>query len=217
MNIFYSPYQENNFNQITFDDWFDYGFKSFCSLLHYLGYPAGEDITHLKNFFTYTEVTPNNILLGMEDISDRIFFIISGKIKVSTKTLEKNITLALFTEGNICVSVSEFFSSSKSAYIFESKSHLRLLVMKKSNFDAAIPTMNQEKISSVIQKLQQIFLNFVIEHQSNQSLSLDVRIKKLYSNYPEMFNAFTDEDIASFLGVRRESYNRIKSKFFKSL
>lgn len=217
MNIFFNSYGKCDFNHSTKNEWIEYGFESFCKLLHFLGYPPHEDIKFLKKYFVYEETGPNSTIMKIGDKADSIYYIISGKIKVSTQIENKSVTLGLFTEGNICASITEFFSGSPSAYTFESKSQLRYLQMKKSNFDLVVQQMNKEKAAMVVQKMQQLFLEFVIWHQSYQSMAIDIRVQNLYAKYPEMFNEFTDEDIASFLGIRRETFNRYKKFLFKTL
>lgn len=213
MNHYYTPFQEDEFHHETAAQWKNYGIRSFKNLLYFLGYPKGDSMDYLKDYCHYEEFDKAAVVQQQGALCQKFYFIISGKLKI---TIEKDgvpVIFALFNEGNIASSLFDFFEETPSSYHIESCSKLKCISMSKAQFDRVRRYMDAQGLGNVLMNINQNFLKFTMWFQGYQSLPTEKRIADLIRFCPEIISGFRDSDIAAFLGIRRETYSRLKKKF----
>ncbi len=217
MNHYYITFQKDESIFETSAQWRNYGLKSFRNLLLYLGYPPDNDLDFLAELMVLEEFDSGGILQEKNEVCKKVYFIIKGSVKICTVKEDVPITLALFNEGNIVGSLFEFLDQVSSSDSIEALSPVICLSMTMQSFLIATERMGKEHINGIVNTIRDNFLKYLMWYQGLQALSAEKRIKNLFLNYPSIIQNFKDDDVAKFIGMTRETYNRLKKKVFTGL
>lgn len=214
MNHYYTVFQEDNFNHHSIQQWKEYGVKSFKNLMYHVGYPKEDQLNGFKiAHFGYHEFEKGDILQRLGDPCERFYFILQGSVKIISEREAVKTVFALMDEGNLASSYFDFFEETPSTYQIEACSRTRCVSLSKPEFINITKDLDQVSIGSMLMNLQSNFLRFTMWHQGLQSLPVEKRLDALINLYPSIIEKFRDIDIAQFLGVARETYSRMKSKY----
>lgn len=215
MNHYYTNYQHNDFSHTSPDQWKKYGIESFRNLLYFLGYPKVDDLNYLGRFAEYKEFESGEILQKQDEPCHHFYFIIKGAVKITSLKSAYTTTFALFNEGNLAGSIFDFFEGTPSAYTIETCSYTHCLAFSKSSYLILAEMMDTHGLTALLNQLHQNFLKYVMWFQGYGGMPAMERIKDLYHKFPEIIHEFKDGDVASFLGMRRETYNKMKKDLFR--
>ncbi|MBN1985059.1 MAG: Crp/Fnr family transcriptional regulator [Prolixibacteraceae bacterium] len=163
--------------------------------------PALSEQVFKKNEFLLKEGTVCNALFYIEKGYCRSFYEMEGE--------EKNI--AFFFENEIATNIESFGSGEKSAYNIVACEPLCVFSLDKKMLYRAsqqapeIETLGRKCIRRFATK-QESFSNLLKIYSAKN------RLHYLETNYPEMLQRVPLYQLASFLGVARETLSRIRKK-----
>ena len=218
MNIFYNTYQENDIKKRNKQQWKTYGLKSFKNMLYFLGYPPTKSLHFIDEYIEYVPYKTNTTILEIGSNFSNFIYIIHGEVEISTTSLNTSELkpFALIDGGNIATIFCDFFIEAASTAQIKACSTVHCLSISKQHFDTAVSNMDQEELKAVLDKSNYFLLNYIAWYAECLKLSKSDRVKELYKLYPNIFYLFDDIKIAALLGMRRETFNRIKKDFFKN-
>ncbi|BDD11463.1 hypothetical protein FUAX_38950 (plasmid) [Fulvitalea axinellae] len=157
------------------------------------------------------EYPANDVLLEQEKASRHVFIIKKGLAKCSqTEANGKGFVQELFGPGEIFGEVEALNESlsfcridaltKTEVYRITTPDFLRLLDENKK--------FNREVLKAISKKI----MYKAQRHAFNQSHSLDENFQRLVSEFPEILEAVSKQDIADYLGVSLRSFNRSLQK-----
>ncbi|MFT5021128.1 MAG: CRP-like cAMP-binding protein [Polaribacter sp.] len=172
-----------------------------------------DDLILLENAVTQRDYSKNEIIFSEGKISNEIYFVTKGCVRLFYNVDGKDKTAFFYTEGQfICAGESytfgipaiENYQAVEPSEIFVfTKSKIETLLTKAPKFEilARIATEN-ELITS-----QKQIASFVTK-------SAEERYLDLLNTQGELFQRVPQQYIASFLGVSPETLSRIKARVF---
>jgi CRP-like cAMP-binding protein len=150
-------------------------------------------------------------LLNEGEISDKIFIIQSGSVRLGYLQDEKDITFQFFFENELFTSVESFFCDKPSRFFIETVEPINAFYLTKNMLDLLI-----EKKPEMEEISQQIMLNGLVFYSSQLLSYMQDTPQKRYNNLintrPYIFMRVPQRHIASYLGITDVSLSRIKSR-----
>lgn len=215
MNYFFINYQKDDFTHKTVVQWRKYGTTSLKNLLYYLGYPPAKTLYFLDNYFNYETVGAGKVLLREGDISDKLYFIIKGTVKIGRRQDNIMQPFMLLNDGNFAVSFCDFLVGGPSLGTIETNSTTRLIWIGKEDYNKVVAQMDTDGMDKILNAVNYHTAKHVAWFYSNVFLNSKEKVHNLYSTYPDIFSLFSDSEIAAFLGMARETFSRMKKEVFR--
>lgn len=137
MNVFYKEYYSKpaiSANKyFSTKDWKTFGYNSLEALYRYCG--CSQNLDYLKGYYEYEKYPRGTQLITTGIPCNKVFFIISGRIKTTTVDEKGNAYVrCLFNDGNVTTSVENFFDGEETSATVEAISTLRVLELTKENY-----------------------------------------------------------------------------------
>lgn len=167
-------------------------------------------------FFTKIEVENKKRLLITGDISDQLFIIEKGSIRLGLEKEKKDITIQFFFENELATSFESFYGASSSKYFLETMEPCTIYCLTKENLDflhLTEPDISEMSHLIILSRLTS-YANKLIEHISQ---SPEERFINLIENNPSIFMRAPQRHIASYLGITNVSLSRIKARKMNSV
>lgn len=164
-----------------------------------------------RHFFKREEMPAKTILLTEGQISERMFYIEKGCIRLSFNKDGKDITFQFFFEGEGVSSAESFRNNEPSLFSMETIEPCLLHVLNKKDYFIMIessPLIKQELEQQNFQRLmyyQKLFLSRIKN-------SPEERYKELLEQSPHILQRVPQHYIASFLGITPVSLSRIRNR-----
>lgn len=165
----------------------------------------------LQGALTKKEFKKNDYLLKEGQVCNSLFYIERGYCK-SYYVIDGAIkNTGFFFENDIATNISSFGNGQKSTYAIVACEPLTAIVFDKDNLFQA------SKQSSEIEALGRNCIRlFAIKQEEFSTLfnlySAQERLEYLESNHPEILQRVSLAQLASFLGVARETLSRIRRR-----
>jgi CRP-like cAMP-binding protein len=167
--------------------------------------------TDYGHLFKKMIVSSKTTLLKEGQISNNLFFIDKGCLRVWFNNKGKDVTVQFFFENQAVSSIESFMNKSPSLLSIETLESSVLFAISKKNFEILFT-----EIPELRKGFQQILLNR-LEHYVKLFLS---RIKDspkeryldLLNNYPYILQRVPQHYIASYLGITSVSLSRIRNR-----
>lgn len=156
-------------------------------------------------------VPSKTILLHEGEISNQIFFIKKGCLRMWFNKEGKDITFQFFFEGQAVASIDSLISKQPSMFVIESIEPSELLVLSKENFEQ-LQQFYPELKDGFQEILFQRFRNYASLFLSRIKDSPRERYNDLMNNHPEIIKRVPQHYIASYLGITPISLSRIKNR-----
>jgi CRP/FNR family transcriptional regulator, anaerobic regulatory protein len=172
-----------------------------------------DDLSYVRSLFKYQCVKKGGILINLNDISDKAFFINSGYLRYYKFVDEGEITIHLFGPSDFGASFCGFISGEKSNEILESVTDSELLYIEKSglellyNSDIKWQLFGRRLMEDLLVTKEKRLIDQI-------SLTAEQRYIKLLKNNPLLVQQVPVQYIASYIGVQPESLSRIRRKIF---
>jgi CRP-like cAMP-binding protein len=172
---------------------------------------AGAEWEKFREFFKREIIPARTVLLKEGEVSEKMFYIEKGCIRLSFNKDGKDITFQFFFEGEGVSSAESFRNNEPSLFTIETiEPCIVHTLLKKDYFTivSASPTIKQSLEDQIFQRLmyfQKLFLSRIKN-------SPEERYKELLEQHPHILQRVPQHFIASFLGITSVSLSRIRNR-----
>lgn len=175
----------------------------------------GNDIEHLDtvlNHFTPINIDRNQFLLEQGQVCKQVYFIAKGCLQVFIYDNDMNETTRdIVTEGTWCSELVSFGSGQPATENIRTVEPCQLLAIDKQGFQTLIQTVPQfDNVYKQI--LETSYAKSVYRINTFVALSALDRIKWLMEKRPKLMTRVSSKLIASYLGINKDVFSRLKSK-----
>jgi CRP-like cAMP-binding protein len=164
-----------------------------------------------RHLFRREEIPARTILLQEGQVSERMFYIEKGCIRLSFNKDGKDITFQFFFEGEGVSSAESFRSSEPSLFSMETIEPCVVHALDKKDYAVMIAQsamIKEELEQQTFQRLMQYQKMFL----SRIKNSPEERYKELLEQSPHILQRVPQHYIASFLGITSVSLSRIRNR-----
>lgn len=184
-------------------------------LRNHISSRLGEDIDNLEivlSKFKHITAKRNEELLRQGDVCKYVYFIAKGSVQVYVHDKELNETTRdIVIEDNWCSELLSFGSGNPANENIRSVEPCELFAIDRQNFQEMMQTVPQfDKVYKQI--LEASYANSVYRINTFVSLSALERIQWLMEYRPSLMTRVSSKLIASYLGINKDVYSRLKSK-----
>jgi CRP-like cAMP-binding protein len=173
-----------------------------------------EDKKSIAQNLQYRTVKEGDILFKEGKIANEIFFVCKGVLKIASVTDKGNEVIHFFfSENSFCTILKSFTESIVSTDRIQAASDAEIIVLGRSNLDSVINDLPYfKKMLDTI--FQEALLNKI--ELRNYYLGEDAtsRYQKFITRQSNIASRVSQTDIASYLGIAKQSLSRIKRKAF---
>ncbi|WP_066836974.1 Crp/Fnr family transcriptional regulator [Rufibacter ruber] len=155
-------------------------------------------------------VKKGTILLREGEVSDRAYFVVKGMLRLYYTVKKKQVTSRFLPEYSTVIPYYSYFSQQPSYESLDVLEDSELIMVTRADFEglyAFFPElhnlMRQQLAKSVVWSDERSMML--------RKLSAKERLEALLQKFPDIFLRASVEQIASFLGVSRETLSRIRS------
>ena len=188
-------------------------FKSLrLHILGRLGSNTAEDLTNVLSSFKPIIAKRNELLLTEGEVCKYVYFIVKGCLQVFVYDSEMNETTRdIVTEGNWCSEFISLGSGKPATENIRTVEPCELLAIDRNTFQKMLDTTPKfDKVYRQI--LEASYTNSVYRINTFVALSALDRIKWLMEKKPELMTRLSSKLIASYLGINKDVYSRLKAK-----
>jgi CRP-like cAMP-binding protein len=165
-------------------------------------------------YFENKEFKKKTILLNVGTVSNEVFYIMKGCIRLYCEKEGEELSTYFFTENMFAGSYDSFLSRKPSKVAIETLEECEVLVLNHKS---------QERLYEIFPKMNEfirkaIELRFVLLHDLFISYLLnspEERYLTLLNDRPELLQRIPQHQIASFLGITPVSLSRIRNRIAK--
>jgi CRP-like cAMP-binding protein len=165
-------------------------------------------------YFETRKFKKKSILLDIGKISNEVFYIVKGCIRLYCEKDGEELSTYFFTENMFAGSYDSFISRRPSKVAIETLEECEVLVLtheaQEKLYDI-FPKMNEFIRKAIEQRfvlLHDLFISYLLN-------SPEERYLMLQKERPELLQRIPQHQIASFLGVTRVSLSRIRNRIAK--
>lgn len=175
----------------------------------------GADLDNLDlvlSHFKLINTKRNEYLLKEGEICKQVYFIAEGCIQIFTHDKDMNETTRdIVTEGTWCSDLLSFGTGQPATENIKTIEASKLLAIDKPSFQELMQTVPQfNKVYK--QLLETSYATSVYRINTFVALSSLERIKWLMEKRPTLMTRVSSKLIASYLGINKDVYSRLKSK-----
>lgn len=175
----------------------------------------GNDIDNLDlvlSKFKPVEAKRNEQLLTQGEICKYVYYIVTGSLQVYVYDKEMNETTRdIVTEDTWCSELISFGNGQPATENIRAIEPSQLLAIDRNSFREMMETVPQ--FDKVYKKLLEVsYANSAYRINTFVSLSALDRIKWLMENRPALMTRFSSKLIASYLGINKDVFSRLKAK-----
>ncbi len=172
------------------------------------------ELNIIMPYFEFRKFLKKSILLDIGKVSNEVFYLIKGCIRLYCEKDGDELSTYFFTENMFAGSYDSFLSRKPSKVAIETLEDCEVLVL---SYEA------QEELYKVFPKMNEfirkaIELRFILLHDLFISYLLSSpkeRYLTLLKDRPELLQRIPQHQIASFLGVTPVSLSRIRNRITK--
>lgn len=175
----------------------------------------GNDIENLDivlSKFINIEVKRNEQILQQGDFCKYVYFIAKGSLQVYIYDKDLNETTRdIVLENNWCSELMSFGTGKPAQENIRAIESTSLLAIDRQNFQLLLEMVPQfDKVYKQI--LEASYANSVYRINTFVALTALERIKWLMENRPGLMTRFSSKLIASYLGINKDVFSRLKGK-----
>jgi CRP-like cAMP-binding protein len=165
-------------------------------------------------FFEFTKFKKKSILLDIGQVSNEVFYLIKGCIRLYCEKDGEKLSTYFFTENMFAGSYDSFLSRRPSKVAIETLEECEVLVLTheaQEKLYKVFPKMNEFIRKALEQRfvlLHDLFISYLLN-------SPEERYMILQKERPELLQRIPQHQIASFLGITRVSLSRIRNRIAK--
>jgi CRP-like cAMP-binding protein len=210
MNFVYEEYGTQVYRNIKKTERAEYSFRCLEELFMYLGH-KNADKEILSGYFTYKFYSKNELVLNVDAVSDKIFFIANGAVRFFRKYQDRETTLLLLTEGNFVTSIMPFISASNSYSNAIATEDTFGVYIDRARYKALLQDVPGISVSFSVAMAKMLYFH----QQLSEILRLDAATKFdfIQNRLPQVINRFQLNHQASFIGLKPETLSRVRNSF----
>ncbi|MPQ47730.1 cyclic nucleotide-binding domain-containing protein [Marinifilum sp. N1E240] len=165
----------------------------------------------LKEVATEQQLPAKFIILREGEVSNNIYFIKKGCLRLCFNNDGKDVTFQFFFEGDAVSSIESFWANQPSMFSLETIEASTILHVSKTDFHRIVTSSVEIKElveKQIFQRLityQKLFLSRIKEKPQE-------RYEQLLTHNPDIFNRIPQHYIASYLGITSVSLSRIRNR-----
>ena len=165
-------------------------------------------------YFEFKTFKKKAILLDIEKVSNEVYYLIKGCIRLYCEKNGEELSTYFFTENMFAGSYDSFLSRKQSKVAIETLEDCEVLVLTheaQEKLYNEFPKMNEFIRKAIEQRfvlLHDLFISYLLN-------SPEERYIMLQKDRPELLKRIPQHQIASFLGVTRVSLSRIRNRLSK--
>lgn len=165
-------------------------------------------------YFEFKKFKKKSILLKAGKVSNEVFHLIIGCIRLYCEKDGEELSTYFFTENMFAGSYDSFLSRKPSKVAIETLEDCEVLVLTHKSQEKlykVFPKMNEFIRKAIEQRfilLHDLFISYLLN-------SPEERYLMLLKDRPELLQRIPQHQIASFLGVTRVSLSRIRNRVSK--
>lgn len=175
---------------------------------------ADSELEVIMPYFEFRKIKKKSILLDIGEVSNEVFYVIKGCIRLYCEKDGEELSTYFFTEN--------MFAGSYDSFISRKPSKVAIETLEDTEF-LALSYESQEKLYKIFPKMNEfirkaIEQRFVLLHDLFISYLLnspEERYLMLIKERPDLLQRIPQHQIASFLGVTRVSLSRIRNRLAK--
>lgn len=184
-------------------------------LIKYIQENLGQSIQYqdlIMSRFQFIELKKNRLLLERGEVCQYIYFVSKGCLQSYLYDNEmREVTREIVTEENWYCDLQSFNKQEPAVENIRTLESTELYRINRADFQALIETVPQ--FGKVYQKiLEAYYNNAVYRINSFVSLSALDRIIWLMQYRPNLMTRVSSKVIASYLGIHKDVYSRLKNK-----
>jgi CRP-like cAMP-binding protein len=178
---------------------------------------TGFSISELEIIMPYFEqkkFKKKSILLNIGKVSNEVFYLINGCIRLYCEKDGEELSTYFFTENMFAGSYDSFLSRKLSKVAIETLEDCEVLVLSHESLESlyqVFPKMNEFIRKAIEQRfvlLHDLFISYLLN-------SPEERYLMLIKDRPELLQRIPQHQIASFLGITPVSLSRIRNRVLK--
>ncbi len=171
-----------------------------------------DNLDKVLSMFKHIQTKRNEQLLQQGDICNYVYFIAKGCLQVYVYDNDLNETTRdIIIEDNWCSELISFGSGKQSTENIRTIEPCELFAIDRKSFQMMMETVPQfDKVYRQI--LEVSYANSVYRINSFVSLTALERIKWLMEFRPTLMTRLSSKIIASYLGINKDVFSRLKSK-----
>lgn len=171
-----------------------------------------DNLDTVLGYFKPLHVDRNEYLVRQGQVCKQVYFIAKGCLQVFVYDNEMNETTRdIVTEGNWCSELLSFGSEKASTENIRTVEPSELLAIDRQGFKKMMQTVPQ--FDTVYKQiLEKSYANSVYRINSFVALSALERIKWVMEFRPELMTRVSSKLIASYLGINKDVFSRLKGK-----
>ncbi len=165
-------------------------------------------------YFEYKKFKKKATLLKVGEVSNEVYFIIIGCIRLYCEKDGEELSTYFFTEDMFAGSYDSFLSLKPSKVAIETLEECEVLVLTHDSLEnlyKVFPKMNEFIRKAIEQRfvlLHDLFISYLLNSPEERYLILQ-------KDRPELLQRVPQHQIASYLGITRVSLSRIKNRLLK--
>ncbi len=165
----------------------------------------------LSETFNKRNIPAKTVLLEEGNVSQNIYYIVKGAIRLFFYKDGKDITFQFFLDGSFVASFDSFFEETPSLFYMETIEDCEVVKFDKSDFldflgaDLSAHKWLENFMAWRFHVYQQLFLSRIKNTPKE-------RYEELRKNNPEIVNRIPQHYIASYLGITPVSLSRIRNR-----
>jgi CRP-like cAMP-binding protein len=172
------------------------------------------ELNIIMPYFEFKKFRKKTILLDIGKVSNEVFYLIKGCIRLYCEKEGEELSTYFFTENMFTGSYDSFLSRKPSKVAIETLEECEVLVL---SYDAqeelykVFPKMNEFIRKAIEQRfilLHDLFISYLLNSPEERYLTL-------LNDRPELVQRIPQHLIASFLGVTPVSLSRIRNRITK--
>lgn len=181
-------------------------------IINRLGNDAVDNLEVVLNCFKPLTVERNKFLVKQGQVCKQVYFIAKGCLQVFVYDNEMNETTRdIVTEGTWCSELMSFGSGRPATENIRTVEPCELLTIDKQNFQLMMQTVPQFD-QFYKQLLETSYANSVYRINTFVAFSALERIQWLMEYRPKLMTRVSSKLIASYLGINKDVFSRLKAK-----
>jgi len=165
-------------------------------------------------YFENKEFKKKTILLNVGTVSNEVFYIINGCIRLYCEKGGEELSTYFFTENMFAGSYDSFLSRKPSKVAIETLEECEVFILtheSQENLYKVFPKMNEfirKALEARFVLLHDLFISYLLNSPEERYLTL-------LKERPELLQRIPQRQIASFLGITPVSLSRIRNRIAK--
>lgn len=189
-------------------------FEPFLKYLELFQKISSEDKNSIKQYLEFRTVKEGEVLLQEGKVANEIFFVCKGVLKISSITDKGNeVVHFFFSEDQFCTILISFTENSPSTDRIEAACNAEVIVLQRNKLELLYQDLPYFK-KMLDNIFQQALLNKVALRNFYLGEDATSRYQKFIVRQANIASRVSQTDIASYLGIAKQSLSRIKKNAF---